>query len=80
MMTKQSGQTLRLNLPQWQGGNQPEYRFGAQLLAWLAPKSAGPVETVTVPDAEPGEQGRTENGVVERSQLFAPDPGGAAGY
>jgi arginase len=70
MMTKQSGQTLRLNLPQWQGGNQPEYRFGAQLLAWLAPKSAGPVETVTVPDAEPGEQGRTENGVVERSQLL----------
>jgi arginase len=50
MMTKQPGQTLRLNLPQWQGGNQPEYRFGAQLLAWLAPKSVGPVETVRVPE------------------------------
>jgi hypothetical protein len=80
MMTKQSGQTLRLNLPQWQGGNQPEYRFGAQLLAWLAPKSAGPVETVTVPEAEPGEQGRMGKRSRGTIPVVAPDTGGAAGH
>ncbi len=34
-MTKK---TVRLLMPQWQGGNNPHYSFGAELLAWLAPK------------------------------------------
>jgi arginase len=69
-MSIETGSTLRLNLPQWQGGDEPEYHFGGQLLAWLAPKPSGPVETIPVPEARPGERGRLENGVVERSQLL----------
>lgn len=41
-------QTLRLLFPQWQGGNNSTYHFGAQLLAWLAPRPNGPVEEVPV--------------------------------
>jgi arginase len=62
--------TLRLNMPLWQGGNQPEYHFGAQLLAWLAPASEGPVETVPVPEPEPGETLRLENGMMGRSAVL----------
>ncbi len=29
--------TIRLLMPQWQGGDNPNYSFGAELLAWLAP-------------------------------------------
>lgn len=58
--------TLRLLFPQWQGGNNPPYHFGAQLLAWLAPQAQGPVEEVPValPGTDPlpveaGIRGRT---------------------
>lgn len=56
-------------MPQWQGGNEPEYHFGAQLLAWLAPAPEGPVETVSVP--EPGENATLglENGMRARSAV-----------
>ncbi|MEF0941145.1 hypothetical protein [Rhizobium sp. BR 362] len=37
--------TLRLQIPQWQGGNLEGYHFGAQLLAWLAPAASGCVVT-----------------------------------
>ena len=61
--------TLRLNMPQWQGGNNPPYHLGARLLAWLAPDAAGPVEEVPVPhptdDPLP-----VENGIVARSALL----------
>ncbi|MFB0637209.1 arginase family protein, partial [Bacillus rugosus] len=40
--------TLRLLMPQWQGGNNPPYVLGAQLLNWLAPKTNGPFEEVPV--------------------------------
>lgn len=36
-------------MPQWQGGDEPAYRFGAELLRWLAPAHDGPEETVRVP-------------------------------
>jgi arginase len=65
-----SGSTLRLNMPLWQGGNQPEYHFGAQLLAWLAPATKGPVETVPVPEPEPGETLSLENGMSGRSAVL----------
>jgi arginase len=58
-------------MPQWQGGNMPEYYFGAQLIAWLAPVTEGPVETVSVPDPEAG--GATisiENGMRGRSAVI----------
>lgn len=66
-MTSPAGLTLRLIMPQWQGGNLPEYHFGAQLLAWLAPAAEGPVETVPIPEPRPGETLGIENGMRGRS-------------
>jgi arginase len=64
-----SGKTLRLHIPQWQGGNLDAYHFGAQLLAWLAPAASGPVATVEV--AEPdGSKLPMEDGIVARSVLL----------
>lgn len=41
--------TLRLLMPQWQGGNNPPYYFGAKLLTWLAPGSENtPVAEIPV--------------------------------
>ncbi|WGF89227.1 arginase family protein [Marinivivus vitaminiproducens] len=68
-MTDSSAKTLRLLFPQWQGGNNPSYVFGAQMLAWLAPETSGPVETVAV--AEPGEPLEMEEGIVARRALLA---------
>src|SRR5262245_8658973 len=62
-----TGPTLRLNMPQWQGGNLPAYHFGAELLAWLAPAPDGPVETVPVPEPSAGETLDVENGMRARS-------------
>src|SRR5215213_6208232 len=44
IVSENKGTTLRLNLPQWQGGNLHDYRFGSELLTWLAPPANGPVE------------------------------------
>lgn len=64
-----SGVTLRLNMPQWQGGNEPAYHFGAQLLQFLAPKATGPEETVAVDDPANGSVLENENGIVGRSAV-----------
>ena len=48
-MAQNTYHTLRLLFPQWQGGNNPPYFFGSQLLAWLAPPAQGAVEEVSVP-------------------------------
>lgn len=41
--------TLRLLMPQWQGGgNRPAYALGARLLAWLAPASTAAIEEVPI--------------------------------
>lgn len=43
------GSTLRLLMPQWQGGGmRPNYHFGGRLLAWLAPDSNAAVEEVSI--------------------------------
>ena len=62
--------TLRLNMPQWQGGNRQDYFLGAGLLAWLALPADGPVETVFVPEPRPGESLRIENGIVARKAVL----------
>ncbi|WP_439879023.1 arginase family protein [Pseudomonas prosekii] len=61
--------TLRLLFPQWQGGNNPPYHFGAQLLSWLAPAPSGPVAEVKV-DAPTDEPLPLENGIFGRSALL----------
>ncbi|MGE4405063.1 arginase family protein [Pseudomonas sp.] len=65
-----SGKTLRLNMPQWQGGTEPAYRFGAELLRWLAPPHEGPEETVDVPAAD-GRPLQVEHGIEGRAALLA---------
>jgi arginase len=57
-------------MPLWQGGNQPEYHFGAQLLAWLAPPADGPVETVSIPEPRGDETLGLEKGMTGRSALL----------
>lgn len=60
--------TIRLVIPQWQGGNNPAYHFGAELLAWLAPESKSPV--ITIPVRSPVNNDLSnEDGIVGRSQL-----------
>lgn len=68
-MASNSDKTLRLLFPQWQGGNNAPYFFGAQLLAWLSPEASGPVEEVKVtkPDGKPLQ---IENGIVARAALL----------
>ena len=63
--------TLRLNMPQWQGGNEPAYRFGAELLAFLAPPADGPEETIDVPYPDEGATLETDAGIVGRAALLS---------
>lgn len=59
---------LRLVFPQWQGGNNPLYYFGSQLLAWLVPETKGDV--VEVPVTPPANMPlENENGIVGRRQV-----------
>lgn len=67
--------TLRLLLPQWQGGDDGSvfpgqvYPFGARLLAWLAPESDAPLVEVPV---EPwtGKQAPRDGGVFWQQALL----------
>ncbi|KAF6568852.1 arginase family protein [Paenibacillus polymyxa] len=65
-MTKK---TIRLLMPQWQGGNNPNYSFGAELLAWLAPDNDQPLIHVPV-QAYDGTPLENENGMNGRTQLL----------
>jgi arginase len=48
-MDQNGGSTLRLLMPQWQGGgDRPAYHLGGRLLAWLAPPATGTVEEVPI--------------------------------
>lgn len=71
LMSAKQATTLRLNMPQWQGGNRQDYYIGSQLLSWLAPAPNGPVETIPVPEPQPGEALQEENGIVARAALIA---------
>jgi arginase len=56
-------------MPQWQGGNNPAYRLGAQLLAWLAPPSGDPCIEVPV-DRPDGEPLAVEQGIVAKAAIL----------
>ncbi len=68
-MSNNQDSTLRLIMPQWQGGNNHAYHLGAQLLAWLAPATDGPVEEVNVPFSRDMVL-ENENGIVGRSLII----------
>lgn len=59
---------LRLNFPLWLGGNLPAYKFGADMLAWLAPDAQGAEETVPV--APVGSVFGTEEGIHARREVM----------
>ncbi|MEH7315043.1 arginase [Priestia megaterium] len=60
--------TLRLLMPQWQGGNNPAYFLGAQLLNWLAPNTNDVQEEVPVSLKEKGLE--VEKGIFARRALL----------
>jgi arginase len=62
--------TLRLLFPQWQGGNNPSYSFGSEMLSWLAPNATGPVERVAVQEPD-GRPLQIEDGIVARKALVS---------
>ncbi|KQO17538.1 arginase family protein [Paenibacillus sp. Leaf72] len=64
-----TNQTIRLLMPQWQGGDNPNYSFGAELLAWLAPDNDQPLIHVPV-QAYDGTPLENENGIKGRQQLL----------
>ena len=70
-MPESDGTTLRLIMPQWQGGDLADYHFGTAVLAWLAPPTSGPVEVVPVPEPRPGETLAVEDGIVARAAVLA---------
>lgn len=69
MMNNTNEKTLRLLFPQWQGGNNAPYYFGAQLLAWLAPEHNGTKAEVQV-EQPTNEPLKLENGIMGRSVLL----------
>lgn len=62
--------TLRLVMPQWQGGNNPPYSFGAKLLAWLAPEAGGTPQVEVPIQPYTGKPLQLENGVAGRAALL----------
>ena len=62
-------ETLRLLMPQWQGGGNPTYHLGARLLAWLAPE--GDAEFAEVPVDKPdGADLPVEDGIVAKTAIL----------
>lgn len=68
-MSLERSKTLRLQVPQWQGGNNHAYHFGAELLAWIAPKTDDPVEVVPV-DFSEDDILENEQGIFGRTQIL----------
>ena len=62
--------TLRLLMPQWQGGNNPSYALGARLLSWLAPDGGDTLQVEVPVEEYMGEALPLENGVVARTALL----------
>lgn len=60
--------TLRLLMPQWQGGNNEAYILGAKLLSWLAPESDDPL--IEVPIESSPELLEKKDGIVARGALL----------
>lgn len=55
-------------MPQWEGGNNRAYKFGAELLAWLAPKTNSPV--INIETTPLGEDLPVKDGIVGKEILL----------
>ncbi|PBB32960.1 arginase family protein [Mesorhizobium sp. M1A.F.Ca.IN.020.06.1.1] len=69
-MTATNGKTLRLHMPQWQGGNLEEYHLSSKVLSWLLPASRGPEEIVPVPSPGDSPAPAIEDGILARKALL----------
>ena len=69
-MTDKSRKTIRILFPQWQGGNQELYGFGARLLHWLSPKTCSPLHIISVPEFNPN-MTEPKEGLLYRQQLLS---------
>ena len=69
-MSEQGKTTLRLHVPQWQGGNLHDYYFGSRVLSFLAPEHHGPLEVIPVPAPLPEEVLAVESGIVARGAVL----------
>lgn len=61
--------TIRVILPNWQGGCLKEYHFGAQLLEWLAPKTDMPTLTIETDDPVTTENDEEDPYFTNRSAI-----------
>lgn len=68
-MTVQPQKTLRLNIPQWQGSDRPDYLIGGRVLAALAPLASGPEVTIDVPPATEAER-PVGDGIASKAALL----------
>lgn len=69
-MCLNQSKTLRLLMPQWQGGgNNPLYPLGARLMSWLAPNDGSAVVEVPVAPYD-GKDPGVEDGIFARSALM----------
>lgn len=59
--------SIRLVIPQWQGGDNPAYSLGSKMLDWLAPETDMPVFHVSV--REPTGPLAKEDGIPGRSDI-----------
>lgn len=62
--------TVRLILPQWQGGVNPDYAFGAELLAFIAPPSEYD-ETIRIPVSMDFNDTEVSGGIACEKALLA---------
>lgn len=69
-MTDKTKKTIRILFPQWQGGNQELYGFGARLLHWLSPETRAPLHTISIPEFNP-DTPEPEEGLLYRQQLLS---------
>ena len=70
-MESKKSKTLRLVYPQWQGGINPNYAIGSEILSLVLPKGGNSSETLEVPvEKDLTKEGTVQNGIYEESALL----------
>ena len=70
-MSQKKSKTLRLIYPQWQGGINPNYATGSEVLSLILPKGGSQTEVLEVPvEKDFSKEGVVENGIYEESTLI----------